>query len=65
MFSDPPLAHSFAAACEKLCICQNTGRKLVRDGKLKIFKIGKRVLVSDNALRATVAALEKEAAVQS
>jgi hypothetical protein len=53
--------HSFALACEALGICPNSGLKLVRDGKLKSYRVGRRHLVTGAAILECQAALSRSA----
>jgi excisionase family DNA binding protein len=52
---ETPLAHQVNAACARLGVSRTTFYELLKDGKLRTFKIGGRVVVAEAELRRFVA----------
>jgi hypothetical protein len=53
-------AFGFATVCKTIGVCSNTGLKLVRTGKLKTFRVGRRRLATGQAISDCQRLLERE-----
>ena len=57
-----PLLHRLPDAFESLCIGKSKGYELIKDGRLRVVKIGRRTLIAEEELRRYVQTLTDQGA---